>query len=80
MFDEKFWVGVSFLLFIALMWKPVGAFLGKALDSRSQKIKEELDRAVQLREQAQAILASYQRKHAEAVEEAEKIVEHAKSD
>lgn len=79
MFDEKFWVGVSFAIFVALVYKPLSRMLSKGLDSRSQKIQEELERAVQLREEAQAILASYQRKQQEALDEAGKIVSQAKA-
>lgn len=79
MFDEKFWVGVSFAILVALLYRPLSRVLTNGLDSRSQKIEEELERAVQLREEAQAILASYQRRQQEAIDEAGKIVSQAKA-
>jgi F-type H+-transporting ATPase subunit b len=79
MFDEKFWVGVSFAILIALLYRPIARILTKGLDDRSKRIQEELERAVQLREEAQAILASYQRKQQEALEEAGEIVAQAKA-
>ena len=51
--------------------------LADALDSRAQKIKLELDEAVRLREEAQALLAGYERRQNEALKEAEDILAHA---
>jgi len=76
-FDEAFWVAVSFFIFIALVVRPVGRALAKQLDGRAAKIKLELDEAVRLKEEAQAVLALYQRKHKKTIEEAEEIISHA---
>lgn len=79
-FDESFWVAVSFFTFIFLVAKPVGRFIAAGLDKRSHTIKEELDEAMRLKEEAQALLASYQRKQRKAVEEAEEILDHARDE
>lgn len=79
MFDEKFWVAVSFAILVAALFKPIMRFVLQATDARTKRIKEELDRAVQLREEAQAILASYQRKQQEALNNAGEIVAQAKA-
>lgn len=78
MFDEVFWVGVSFVTLIVLLYKPVTRALVQALDKRAALIAKELDEAVRLREEAQATLALYQQKHAEIASEAESILTHAK--
>ena len=52
----------------------------KSLDERSQKIADELDQARRMREEAQEILAQYQRRQREAEEEATAIVDQAKKD
>jgi len=44
------------------------------------KIRADLDEAKSLREEAQALLASYQRKQKEAEEQAEEIVKQARKD
>ena len=76
-----FWVGVSFLLFIGvLIWKKVPSMITKALDDRAERISNELEEAKKLREEAQAMLADYQRKKAEAEKEADNIVAQAKSE
>ncbi len=77
MFGEAFWVALAFVVFAALVYKPVGRMIGAALDSRSARIKEELDEAVRLREEAQTLLAGYQRQQSEAVKETEEILAHA---
>lgn len=79
-FDESFWVGAAFILFVALIAKPVGSFIIKQLDRRSSRIKAELDEAVRLKEEAQAVLALYQRKQRKAIEEAEEIINHAQEE
>lgn len=74
-----FWVAVAFFLFIGLLlYKGVPALIGKALDERAETIKKSIDDARKMREDAQALLAEYQRKAAEAADEAEKIIEQAK--
>jgi len=78
--DPAFWVLVSFVVFFVLVGKPVWKGLTGALDSRSAQIRAELDQAIILREEAQAILATYQKKERESLEEAERIVAQTKAD
>jgi len=79
--DATFWVAICVTLFLALLlWKGVHKFIGKALDERSEKIATELAEARRLREEAQALLASYKRKQKEAEDLAENIVSQAKQD
>lgn len=80
MSDPTFWVAVSFFLFIAMIWKPLGRFIATALDTRSEKISKELREAVALREEAQSLLAEYQKKQRENMEEASRIVSQTKAD
>jgi len=75
------WVFFALLIVIVgLMSKGVHKFMGKALDARADGIRKDLDEAKKLREEAQALLASYQRKQAEAEEQAKSIVEQARKD
>lgn len=77
----EFWVAVSFIIFCALLiWKGVPGMITSALDARAERIRKELDEAQKLREEAQQILAEYERKRKEAEKEAEGIVEQAKSE
>jgi F-type H+-transporting ATPase subunit b len=73
--DATFWATVALILFLGVvMYLKVPAMLGKNLDDRASKIRSELDEARKLREEAQTILAEYQRKRKEAESEAEEIV------
>src|SRR5262245_16413691 len=75
----EFWVAVAFLAFLAsLAYYKVPRLLAKALDDRAAAIRSELDEARRLREEAQALLADYQKKHRNAGLEAEAIVEQAR--
>jgi F-type H+-transporting ATPase subunit b len=75
----EFWVAVAFIAFLAiLLYYKVPAMLAKALDDRAAAIRTELDEARRLREEAQALLADYQKKHRNAGQEAEAIVEQAR--
>lgn len=80
MFNETFWVGLAFVIFVAAVYRPVSRKMGAALDDRAQRIKEELDEAVRLREEAQALLAGYERRQNEALKEAEDILAHAREE
>ncbi|WP_421724552.1 F0F1 ATP synthase subunit B [Bauldia sp.] len=77
--DATFWTLIGLILFLALLvyMKVPGAITG-ALDKRAASISDELDQARKLREEAQSLLAEYQRKAREAESEAEEIIDQAK--
>lgn len=79
--EPEFWVAVGFVLVIGLLLY-VGApkMIGGMLDDRAATIKGELDEARRLREEAQALLASFQQKAAGAEREAEAIVTEARAE
>ncbi|MDO8289969.1 MAG: ATP F0F1 synthase subunit B [Parvibaculum sp.] len=75
----EFWVAVSFFLFVAMViYYKVPAMITAALDKRADDIAKELDEARRLREEAEALLASYKRRQAEAMQEADAIIAQAK--
>ena len=79
--DPEFWVGVGFVLVVALLlWKGVPAMVGKMLDQRAAVIAAELEEAKKLRAEAAALLADYQKRAASAEAEAAGIVEGAKAE
>ena len=75
MIEAEAWVAIAFVLFLALL-----VYLGAhrrvigGIDARQARIKAELDEAVRLREEAQALLAEYERKAREAEGEAASII------
>lgn len=77
--DATFWALIALLIFLAVMvYLKVPGMVTSALDKRADAIQKELDEARRLREEAQALLADYQRKGREAEGEAEEIIEQAK--
>lgn len=77
--NPEYWVLVAFLIFCAMLWKAgVPGQMAKALDGRAETIRNELDEARRLREEAQALLAEYQKKQREAESEAKAIVDNAR--
>lgn len=74
-FDATFFAFVGFLLFMALIvYLKVPGMMAKGLDARAAKISNELAEAKRLREEAQHLLAEYQRKRKDAEAEAASIV------
>jgi F-type H+-transporting ATPase subunit b len=78
--DAEFWVLLAVVVFFVVVWKPVRRAIVGALDARALRIRDELDAAAKLREEAQQALAAYQRRQQEATAEAEQIVSHAKQE
>ena len=78
--DPEFWVAIAFLLVVVLAYKPVMKSISSSLDARADKIRGQIEEARKLREDAQALLAEYQRKQREAMAEAEKIIAQARTD
>lgn len=78
--DPEFWVLVAVLVFAAIVWKPVRRSIVGMLDERAMRIQGELDEARKLREEAEMLLADYQKKQREAAAEAQAIVGHAREE
>lgn len=76
----EFWVLLAFVIFVGLLWKKIAAAFVGMLDARTEKIRQELDEAQRLREEAQSLLASYQRRQRDAQKEAEEIIAHAREE
>ncbi|MBN9249242.1 MAG: ATP F0F1 synthase subunit B [Mesorhizobium sp. 61-13] len=73
------WATVALFIFIGIcIYIKVPALISKSLDQRADKIRTELDEARKLREEAQALLAEYQKKRKAAEKDAADIVEAAK--
>jgi F-type H+-transporting ATPase subunit b len=73
--DAEFWVAVAFVVFLGgLVYLGVHEMMVKYIDQRRDRIKAELDEALRLKEEAQALLAQYQRKQREAEQEAAAII------
>src|SRR5215472_14188524 len=79
-YDAEFFVLLGFLVFVgALVYFGAHRAVLKALDARGEAIASELAQAAKLREEATALLASFERKTAEAEANAAAIVAEARA-
>jgi F-type H+-transporting ATPase subunit b len=78
--DAEFWVLLAVVIFLIIVWKPGKRAVIGALDARAQRIRQELDAARNLRDEAQRALAAYQKQQQEGAAEAQSIITHAKEE
>jgi F-type H+-transporting ATPase subunit b len=78
--DPEFYVLLAVAIFLVVVWKPVRRAVVGALDSRAERIRQELDAARNLRNEAQQALAAYQRQQQQGAAEAQAIITHAKEE
>ncbi|PIY73956.1 MAG: ATP F0F1 synthase subunit B [Rhodobacterales bacterium CG_4_10_14_0_8_um_filter_70_9] len=81
LYDTYIVVAISFVLFFAILWRyNIHTFILNALDARAERIRTELEDAKRLREEAQTLLAGFERRHKEVEGLAEEIVTRARQD
>ncbi|MFE3838297.1 F0F1 ATP synthase subunit B [Pseudogemmobacter sonorensis] len=79
--NTDFIVLLAFIVFVGiLLYAGVPGKLAGLLDRRAETIKAELAEAKALREEAKAILASYEQKHKEVKEQVDRIVASASAE
>ncbi len=77
--NTDFIVTLSFLLFVGvLLYFRVPSIVGKLLDKRAEGIRADLAEARRLRDEAQEIYASYERRQRDVQTQADEIVANAK--
>jgi len=74
----EFWVAVAFIVFVALTARTIFRVATVALDERAEGIRNQIDEAQRLAEEAQELLASYERKQRDAEREAEAMIDNAR--
>lgn len=80
-FDAAFFAMVALAIFVGVViYLKVPGRIAAMLDERAKKIAEDLDQAKRLREEAQALLAEYERKRKSAEDEAAEIIEAAREE
>ena len=77
--DATFWVAISFLIFIGLLiYLKVPQKVDNALNENIKKIKDDLDNAEKLKDDAKNLLSEYELKVSKSKEEAKRLVANAK--
>ncbi len=79
--NSEFVMVIGFLVFLGILaWFRVPAMVGGLLDKRAAQIRADLDEARSLRDEARAVLASYDRKQRDVQEQAARIVSTAREE
>ena len=79
--NDKLAILISFFIFIGiLIYMKVPQMIAGMLDARANRIREQLDEARAAKEEAQTLLASFERKQAEVQRDADEIVRRAKAE
>lgn len=77
MFDEKFWIAISFLLLIILLYKKLANIISTALNNKSIAIEDQLKQASLIKLEAQEIRDNYLKQKKENMITAQKIIDNA---
>ena len=79
--NAEFVVTVAFLVFVGLIiYLGVPKLLGRMLDDRAKQIRNDLDEARLLRDDARALLASYDAKMKEVADQSARIIATARDE
>ena len=79
--DATFFALVALIIFLGIV-AYAGGFksMASGLDTRAERIRNDLEQAAKLRKEAEALLAEYKQKRIDAEKEAASIIAAAKSD
>lgn len=80
MFDEKFWLGVAFVTFVAILWKLAGKKIIKIIDENSEQIAHDIELAKQSREKAELALARAEKYLEESKAYSKKLIADAQKE
>lgn len=76
----EFWVAIGFIGLVLAIGKKAWLAIKAGLDERANRIRTSLDEATRLREEAQHILAEYQRKQRDAAKEIDSLLAAARAE
>lgn len=76
----EFWVAIGFIILVLAIAKKSWAAIKAGLDARAERIRTSLDDATKLREEAQHLLAEYQRKQRDAAKEIDDLLAAARAE
>ena len=75
--QAEFWVAMSFVLVLVALCYPVSKLVRKMLKKRARLIAKRIEDATNLKEDAQKLLAEYERKYRRAKQEAQEILQRS---
>jgi len=78
--SAEFWVAMSFVLVVVGLARPVGKIIYSLLQKRGETIANRITEAATLKEDAQKLLAQYEKKYREAEQEAQEILNRSEKE
>ena len=78
--DPKFWLAISFLIFISLLGKYVLPIIIKIIDYKTKKIADDVASAKEMKERAEKLLLEAQKQQSEAIIYSRQLIEDAKNE
>jgi F-type H+-transporting ATPase subunit b len=78
--EPRNWVIIAFVLFFVLFGRKLWSALAQMLDDRAAKVRTELEEAARLRQEAEAMLRDAEARRAEALREAQAMIDGAKNE
>ena len=78
--DATFWVAISFFIFVGIVfYLKVPQKIGQTLDESIKKIKEEINNAEKLKDEAKTLLSEYETKVSKSKEEIKNLIQKAET-
>ena len=78
--EPRNWVFIAFVLFFVIFGRKLWAALAEMLDDRGAKVRTELEEAARLRQEAEAMLRDAEARRADALREAQALIDGAKAE
>jgi len=81
MFDETFWVAISFVIFcLIIIYKKIPQTISNLLDGKINEIRSEIDNAKNLKRESEELLQKYKNKTEAAHAESNQIINSEKKE
>jgi F-type H+-transporting ATPase subunit b len=78
--EPRNWVIIAFFLFFIIFGRKLWSALTAMLDDRGAKVRAELEEAARLRQEAEAMLRDAEARRADALHEAQALIDGAKAE
>ncbi|MEK9755206.1 MAG: F0F1 ATP synthase subunit B' [Rhodospirillaceae bacterium] len=75
--SQVFWLVVTFIALFVIMWRVAVPRISDALEARQQRIDDNLERAAEIKKEAEAAMVAYEKSLAEARAEAQGAIAKA---
>ena len=78
--DATLWVGISFILFVLLVIRPLTSMFSKNIDIRISTLKKEIDEAKKLKIEAENLLTEHKEKEKKNIQYVEELKKQKKKE